>query len=396
MTSLAENRIVALETYTSFDEARAIAAEWDALDASLYMTYDWCRVWWRHYGKGRELRLMAVREGDELAGVLPFFIERVALARVAKLAGCDHTIAFADPPVDPGVAPDALARAVRLLFEADRCDIVHLGPISSAAPQLESIRRSAGDTSAVARIIRDREAGAHTVFRMPDGFDAYLAGLSKNQRSNYRRNVNKLGKAFDFQVDVVRDGPELERELEAFVEMHQAQWQAVGKLGHFDDWPGSREFTRDLVDTLARRDGVRLIRLVADGEVVSYYFCFERNGTYYWRLPARLTGEEWDQFALGRVGLLKMIEVAAAEGATAIEAGTGRYEYKEKLNADTLPLCSIVLCRRGAASRLRARAALLMGDALDLAYYRLWFSRVAPSLGIPLRPLWRSWIRTRF
>jgi CelD/BcsL family acetyltransferase involved in cellulose biosynthesis len=328
--------------------------------------------------------------------VLPFFVERIALARVAKLAGCDHTIAFADPPVDPAVAPDALARAVRLLIEADRCDIVHLGPISSAAPQIESIRRSATETSAVARVIRDREAGAHTVFRMPDGFDAYLAGLSKNSRSNYRRNSNKLAKAFDFQVDVVRDGPELERELEAFVAMHQAQWQAVGKLGHFGDWPGSREFTRDLVDTLARRDGVRLIRLVADGEVVSYYFCFERDGTYYWRLPARLTGEEWDQFALGRVGLLKMIEVAAAEGATAIEAGTGRYEYKEKLNADTLPLCSIVLCRRGLASRLRARAALLMGDALDLAYYRLWFSRVAPSLGIPLRPLWRSWIRTRF
>jgi CelD/BcsL family acetyltransferase involved in cellulose biosynthesis len=396
MTSLAENRILQLETYTSFEAAQAIAAEWDALDASLYMTYDWCRVWWQHYGKGRELRLIAVRDGDELAGVLPFFVERIALARVAKLAGCDHTIAFADPPVDPAVAPDALARAVRLLIEADRCDIVHLGPISSAAPQIESIRRSATETSAVARVIRDREAGAHTVFRMPDGFDAYLAGLSKNSRSNYRRNVNKLAKAFDFQVDVVRDGPELERELEAFVDMHQEQWQAVGKLGHFGDWPGSREFTRDLVDTLARRDGVRLIRLVADGEVVSYYFCFERDGTYYWRLPARLTGEEWDQFALGRVGLLKMIEVAAAEGATAIEAGTGRYEYKEKLNADTLPLCSIVLCRRGLASRLRARAALLMGDALDLAYYRLWFSRVAPSLGIPLRPLWRSWIRTRF
>ena len=191
---------------------------------------------------------------------------------------------------------------------------------------------------------------------MPDGFDAYLGGLSKNQRSNYRRNVNKLGKAFEFQVDVVREGPELEREFEAFVEMHQAQWKAVGKLGHFGDWPRSREFTRDLVDTLAgtgrapdpagRRRRGRLVLLL-----------LRADGTYYWRLPARLTGEEWDQFALGRVGLLKMIEVAAAEGATAIEAGTGAYEYKEKLNADTLPLCSSC-CAAGASPRAAARVAL--------------------------------------
>ena len=120
------------------------------------------------------------------------------------------------------------------------------------------------------------------------------------------------------------------------------------------------------------------------------------NGTYYWRLPARLNGEQWDRFALGRVGLMKMIEVAAAEGATAIEAGTGRYEYKEKLNAKTLPLHSVVLCRRGLAPRLRARLTLAHGDILDFAYYRLWFNRVAPRIGILRRPLWRSWIRRRF
>jgi CelD/BcsL family acetyltransferase involved in cellulose biosynthesis len=390
-----------LQTFTSFEAAEPIAPEWDeliaALDGSLYMTFDWCRVWWRHYGDGRDLRLFAVRDGERLAGVLPFFVERSGMpllrARVAKLAGSDFTIAMVNPPLQPGVAAEAFGAAMKQLFEDDRCDLVHVGPISGAAPSLDGIRRAA----AGARTVRDRESGSHTLFELPEGFDAYMQGLSKNQRSNYRRNVNKLGKAFEFEVDVVRGGPELEREFEAFVEMHQAQWQADNRLGHFGDWPGSLEFTRDLVRTLARTDRVRLVRLIADGEVVSYYFCFELRGTYYWRLPARLVGERWDQFALGRVGLLKMLEVAAAEGATAIEAGSGRYEYKEKLNARSLPLHSIALGRRnGVASSLRARSALALGDTLNLAYYRLWFSRVAPALGMPLRPLWRSWIRTRF
>jgi CelD/BcsL family acetyltransferase involved in cellulose biosynthesis len=248
----------------------------------------------------------------------------------------------------------------------------------------------------VAQVVRDRETGSHTLFRMPEGFDAYLQGLSKNQRSNYRRNVNKLKKAFDFQVDVVSDGPELETEFEAFVTMHQAQWRTVNKLGHYGDWPGSHEFARDLVRTLSREDRVRLIRLIADGQVVSYYFCFELNGTYYWRLPGRLTGEDWDRFALGRVGLMKMLEVASAEGATTIEAGTGRYEYKEQLNADTFTLHSLALCRRSLAPRARTRLALALGDLLHLAYYRGWYLWLAPRLRMARRPLRRSWIRHRF
>jgi CelD/BcsL family acetyltransferase involved in cellulose biosynthesis len=333
--------------------------------------------------------LIEIRDGEELAGVLPLFLERVGLslarARVAKVVGSDHTIAMVDLPVLEEIAPEALALAARRLFEEDRADMIQVGPISATSPRLAPLR-------AAADVLSDRETGAHTLFELPDGFDGYLQGLSKNQRSNYKRNLNKLKKAFDFSVDTVPDGPELEPEFEAFVEMHQAQWRAVSKLGHYGDWPRSLEFTRDLVATL--HDRVRLMRLVADGEVVSYYFSFEYDGTYYWRLPARLTGEEWDKFALGRVGLLKMFEEAAAEGVTAIEAGNGRYGYKEQLNAATIPLHSLVLCRKGLASRCRARLALALGEFLNLAYYRVWYLKVAPRLGVG-RPLWRSWIRHR-
>jgi CelD/BcsL family acetyltransferase involved in cellulose biosynthesis len=393
-----------LLTLTSFEDCEALAPEWDELveqvDASLYMTFGWGRVWWRHYGAGRELRITVVRRHGELVGVLPFFIERsgvpLARARVAKLVGSDFTLVDVDPPLRPEVASEALAEALRRLFEDDRCDLVHLGPISGVTRLAADARSAVAELDDVAQIVRDREAGSHTLFRMPDGFDAYLQGLSKNQRSNYRRNVNKLKKTFDFEVDVVRDGPQLESEFEAFVAMHQAQWATVNKLGHYGDWPGSHEFALDMLRTLAREDRVRLIRLIADGQVVSYYFCFELHGTYYWRLPARLTGETWDRFALGRVGLLKMLEVASAEGATTIEAGTGRYEYKEQLNAETFAVHSLAVGRRGLTARARARLALALGDLLNLAYYRGWYLWLAPRLRVSRRPLWRSWIRHRF
>jgi CelD/BcsL family acetyltransferase involved in cellulose biosynthesis len=404
IASLRLDALLRLETFTSFEDARVIAQEWDALiariEGSLYMTFSWCQVWWRHYGAGRELRLMTVRANGELVGVLPFFIDRLRLAlgwaRVAKVVGSDSTLTIVDLPVSLGVAPEAFSLAIDRLLVVDRVDMAHVGPCSAATGRLDALRKSAAEIGNDAEMVRDRQSGSHMVFEMPEGFDAYLRGLSKNHRSNYRRNLNKLNRTFKFDVDVVRDVATLEREFETFVQMHQAQWNAAGKLGHFDDWPMSREFSRDLVRALARADHVRLIRLLADDEVVAYYWCLCMDGTYYWRLPARVTGAEWNRFALGRVGLMKMMEAAAAEGATAIEAGTGRYDYKDQLNASTLPLYSIALCRRGFVPRLRARLTIAYGDLLNLAYYRLWYLRVAPRLRVLRGPLWQSWIRRRF
>ena len=84
-------------------------------------------------------------------------------------------------------------------WRSDRCDAVHLGPVAARSWAIRQPRRQPWPG-------RDRETGTQTVFELPDGFDAYLGGLSKNQRSNYRRNVNKLGKAFRFEVDVVTRG----------------------------------------------------------------------------------------------------------------------------------------------------------------------------------------------
>jgi CelD/BcsL family acetyltransferase involved in cellulose biosynthesis len=395
---------VRLETFNSFEDAALVEQEWDdlvtALGGSLYATFAWCHVWWRHYGAGRQLRLVAVRKDDELVGILPFFIDGLASplgrTRVAKLIGSDSTVALVEPPVRAESAVQAFALVLRQLLEHDRLDMVYVGPCPGFGPHVDAARRAVPDVADIAELVSDRESGVHTIFAMPDGFDAYMRCLSKNSRHGYRRNVNKLNKTFRFEVDVVRDAAVLEPEFEAFVEMHQAQWNANHKLGHFGDWPGSREFSRDLVRVLARADRVRLIRLRADDQVVCYHWCLYVNGTYHWRLLGRLSGPQWDQFGLGRVSQLKMMELASAEGATVIEAGTGRYEYKEKLNAETLPLHSIVLCRKGLLPHLRARFTLAYGEFLNYAYYRIWYLRVAPRARIPRRPLWRSWIRRRF
>jgi hypothetical protein len=119
-------------------------------------------------------------------------------------------------------------------------------------------------------------------------------------------------------------------------------------LAKFDDWPESRECSGGLVRSLVARDGglvarngglvarggalvarggalvarggalvarggARLIRLLADTRVVAN--CR--------RLSARLFGYQWDQFALGRLGVVAKMDLSNGDGATALETRIG-------------------------------------------------------------------------
>ena len=65
----------------------------------LFLTPEWLIPWWEQFGSGRELRCIAVSEGDRLIGFLPLFAEgaRIAGMRVRRVAflgdgatGCDY------------------------------------------------------------------------------------------------------------------------------------------------------------------------------------------------------------------------------------------------------------------------------------------------------------------
>jgi CelD/BcsL family acetyltransferase involved in cellulose biosynthesis len=180
-----------------------------------------------------------------------------------------------------------------------------------------------------------------------------------------------------------------------FAALHKQQWNAIGMAGHFDDWPGSFQFNRDLVEALGRRGQARIFELAVNGEIVSLQFGFRLGDCFFWRLPARQTGKVWDRFGIGRVALIRMVEALIGEGVRLIEAGPGHYDYKIKQGGQELPLKRLILYRNKARSRLMTRAFVLFSDLSHLFYYRLWFQRCAPLLHMPRRPLLRAWIRSR-
>ncbi len=83
-----------------------------------------------------------------------------------------------------------------------------------------------------------------------------------------------------------------------------------------------------------------------------------------------------------------------AAGVRHIEGGAGHYDYKVRLGATEYPLGSMVIAAGGTVAGLKSEVLAHWGDLLHRLYYQAWFSKVAPRLPLPRRPLWASWMRS--
>lgn len=389
-----------------------LSASWqtlaERLGADPYLMPDWQKVWWRHFGAGRRLACLTAHLQGRLVAVLPFCLEThwagpVPL-RMARLAGTDpHCLVFR-LPVEPAFAAPVLAAALRhLTGPAGRgagCAAVSFTPVSDRAVHLPLLRSLAAPGTGLA--LHEEPAGAHVVFDLPPRFEDFLDRLSKKRRSQFRRDVTGLEEAFAMTST---HGTADARGFAAFVAFHNRQWQALGRGGHFVDWPGSAAFYSDLAEVSAARGWVWLHSLTGSdpsGAVLplATQFVLVAGPTAHWRLPARSLEPTAERLSAGKVGLVQMIDHLIAQSVTLIEAGRGDYGYKLDYGGQSVPVHRLILSPEGSGARRKLRLLLALSDLLDLVYYRIWFLKLVPRLARLTRrkprALWQSWIRTRF
>ena len=394
-----------LEVLRDFGACEPLREEWDRLmldlGADVYMTFDWCRTWWKYYGGGRQLGILLFRQGPTLVGVVPMFCEKtrlgIAKIRLAKMIGSDSSITLTDVTVKGGLEPQAAAvdAAIRYWIGDQRCDAVHFGPLRGSGTARDAVLLASASASQLATVFRDTVVGPHASFDLPESFDKYIASLPKRQRQNFKRDVSLISRNFEVTHHVRSDQEATGAEFEAFAKMHEEQWRREGKPGHFGDWPDSMEFNRELCKVMARLGRFRIYCLLANGKPVSYQYGFVFGKNLAWRLPARAPEPDWDRYGLGRLGLVRMLEAAIGEGVRHVEAGLGHYDYKVQLGAREFDARSMLIVSRRLHSRFRARVLVAFASALHLFYYRLWFLKLSVKLRLKRRPLWKSWIRLR-
>lgn len=392
------HRSLSCRVYRSFAELETLRETWDAavlaLGGSVYMTFDWCRIWWQFYGAQKELRVHIFTQAEQIVAIIPLYLEDLGLRplrlRVARLVGANVPPKVFNPPVDPACSAQVFESLLARLFAQDQCDILSFGPVSGL--------HQASDTLAQIGQCYSVERGVHSVFWLPKSMDEYYGALSKNERKNRRKyELRLLSKEYQVTTDVIREPVAAAAEFERFVPQHTAQWRQQAKPGHFGAWPSATEFNRALVQSQSKLGRTRFIRILANGEVISSQYAFALGDTYYWELPARTVGNEWERFSLGPTGIVTMIAAAIQEGLARIEGGLAHYDYKLRLNAKEHPTRTFRFISGRSRSRVAARLFNLWRLGLLFGYHKIWYRRIGPRLPQGFSSSqWRVWLRSDF
>src|SRR3954469_15641484 len=285
----------------SFADLDHLRIAWDeaCLKArgSVYMTYDWLRVWWQFYGEGAELRLFVFFAGQNIEAIAPLYIATLGWGvrfRVARLVGSNVPPKVFDPPVPEWCATKVMGQVLDQLFKEDAVDLLSLGPISELQPVVKHVNASCSER---AHLVTAPEVvkGVYTVFQVPATMDDYYTSLSKNERKNRRKyELRLLKKEFETQVQMESNPEKVADEFERFAVQHAEQWAAEGKTGHFGAWPRALDYNRALVKAQGQAGRLRFIRILANGTVIANQYTFVFGNRYFWELPSRVVDPKWE------------------------------------------------------------------------------------------------------
>jgi CelD/BcsL family acetyltransferase involved in cellulose biosynthesis len=320
--------MAAVELVTDVERLGALTPEWDALAsacASPQMSPAWVLAWWRHVAPPRAVpRTVAVRDGELLVGLAPFYVEPGGGGRVDyRLPGIELAGRLA-PLARRDREWEVAAAVAHALAGADpRPDALRLEGIPLEGHWLPALREGwPGPLRPPLRLTR--VDGNPLMSLREESFAAWLDGRS----ANFRGQMRRLRRRFEAAGGVSRlaDHATLADDAAALARLHALRW--VGRSGSNLVELGERfaAFVVELGEQLLDEGRFALRILELDGEPICAQLFVGAGGTFLF------VNGGWDErhaaLRPSLVCLLDAVEDMFDRGAQRFDLGVGVQSYK--------------------------------------------------------------------
>jgi CelD/BcsL family acetyltransferase involved in cellulose biosynthesis len=321
-----------LELIDDPERFQRLRQEWTALlgDSSadcLFLTWEWLYTWWKHLADGRDLCLLAMRDGGDLTGLAPFAVSpwrvtRLRLFRALEFLGTGS------------VGSDYLDVISRRSREQDVAEaladyLTRRGTIL----ELAHIQADSSLTSAVAARVAGRDwtgAAIRTevcpfVRLSGHSWESYLATLGPAHRYNIRRRLQNLTRQFDLRFERATTEAQRRAALAEIVTLHHRRWQTRGGSTAFRT-PALLAFHEEFSQLALERGWLRLFVLRLDGRPASALYGFRYKGRFYFYQSG--FEPEYSKYSVGLVTMALTVKSAIDEGAEEYDFLRGDEPYK--------------------------------------------------------------------
>lgn len=308
-----------------------------------YLRHDWFSLWASSFlGPGSQLEVILWKRDGELAAALPLWRKGLKSRSLSNAhSEVFDLVASSDPEVGVQVVRGLRRRPVTRFFRLDANS-----PLASASTSRWHVDRQ------VESLFVD----------LNDGIEAVWEGMSRNLRSNLRRNEHKLERMGEV-VYLDNSDEALPDALDNCLDLEAAGWK--GRNGTAivsrDD---TKLFYRGLADLAREKGWLRLGALLVADRLVAFEFSIDYAGRRFWLKSG------YDEELAGSPGLVlkwRAIQEAVRLGLEAYELGGEAEDWKRQWARQTRS-------RMNVTALGSAGPGGIVGTAL-----RPWIMRSAPA-----------------
>jgi len=328
-----------LETLV-LDDARDFAAleeEWEDLYrnsplATPFQSWAWLYSWWESYGEGYELRLITVRDGDLLVGIIPLVLERRGGFGRLLFVGTGLTD-YLDALAREGWEDAVSEAGMWVLGQINSWQVADLQQLRPEAAAWSIFRRWNGPRTHV------WQDGCPIVDVKP--WDELVAALSRNYRSTARRALRRAEADGVYCEVAGQDG--VEQAARRLVVLHREAWQKrdIGPE-HL-----TRRFESHIVAAACRmtdRGLGGITEFWRDGEVIiSNFWVLGRDSVGTYVLGA--SREALRRYQWNSLYIRDAMNIARGRNNTHLDLLRGEEPYKLRWSSRTVPNYRLILGR---------------------------------------------------
>ena len=322
----------AVEEVSSGEGLERLREAWEEAQArsaadNVFATFDWALAWWRHFGAGRRLRVLVLRDGAHPSAILPLWEgplwRRFAPFRKIQLLGTGLSdrldLLFSGVPVETA------ERALRhLLVPPVRWDVLDLRETPEDSPAVQAVLTAAARLGLDCEVLPDSECPYLPIECDWETF--FETRFGRRWRKTLRHNARRLETECRPVFTTLEAIPEGSSLLSRLVAMPQeGQYQGTERLSIFGSGP-KRAFFEEIARGFAGRGWLRARLVEIGGEVAAFRFGFQYAGKYF----DYFTGfhRDYAKVSPGAVLLARTIEDCFRNGVREVDFLRGAEPWK--------------------------------------------------------------------
>jgi CelD/BcsL family acetyltransferase involved in cellulose biosynthesis len=334
-----------LELHQDPSDLIKLEVEWNNLlergvTNTVFQTWEWNQLWWKHFGHLGRLLLLTVRDSEGgILGIAPLFqnSDGGSQKSVQFLGGTDLSD-YLDFIVIRG-KESVFYSAVAEFFRTHHgfWDVIDLHCVPATSPTIEWLdgfwqEREFQKTLSVEDVCPRTQ--------LPSSWKAFLSGMRQKDRHEIRRKINKIGREaenYGYCATTLVSFPD---DISSFLALHRKS--AATKTAFMNT--RREEFFRDVARRFLQKGWLELSFLEADRSRVASLFNFKYGDTIY--VYNSGYDPEFRHWSPGWVLISHSIEDAIKRGVKTYDFLRGNESYKYRFKAENFEIYQYTIQRR--------------------------------------------------